>query len=73
MIPVVGHCLACGEEIYNYQMPCPKCGYKFSAGDNRYCPNNKYGICQVTEIPCREGIRWATCGIKNKADSESRI
>ena len=30
MIPVVGKCFACGEPIYNRQLPCPKCGYKFT-------------------------------------------
>ena len=71
MIPVVGKCFACGEPLYNMQMPCPKCGYKFSAGDTRYCPNSNFGLCQITEIPCSKGNKWQTCEIKNKADKES--
>ena len=64
-------CFACGEPIYNKAAPCPKCGYQFSAADDRYCPNNKFGLCGITEIPCTYGIYWNTCGIKNKVDNES--
>lgn len=64
-------CFSCGSPIYNSRIPCPKCGYSFTAADNRYCPNMNYGICSITEIPCKEGINYATCAVKNKADTES--
>lgn len=73
MIPVVGKCFACGEPLYNRQLPCPKCGYKFTVDDNRYCPNNKFGLCSIIEIPCTYGINWQTCPTKNKIDQESRF
>lgn len=65
-------CFACDEPIYNYNLPCPKCGYRFS-DEQRYCPDADYGICSVTGIPCKEGINWGTCGIKNKLDKESEF
>ena len=71
MVAPVGKCFVCGEPIYNYLRPCPKCGYQFSAGDNKTCPNSRFGLCQITEIPCKEGINWQMCNVKNKADSES--
>lgn len=73
MIPVKGKCFACGEPIYNNNIPCPKCGYKFSAGDNRYCPNSNFGKCCITESICAYGIGWQTCPTKNKADNESEF
>ena len=66
-------CFACGEPIYNPELPCMKCGYKFDAGDNTYCPNNNFGLCSITEIPCTYGTKWNTYGIKNKADNESEF
>lgn len=70
---IVFKCFACGAPTYNPQRPCPKCGYSFTAADTRYCPNMNYGICQITENPCKEGINYALCAIKNKADEESFI
>lgn len=64
-------CFSCGSPIYNSRIPCPKCGYSFTAADNRYCPNMNHGLCMITEIPCTQGISYATCAIKNKADAES--
>lgn len=66
-------CFSCGAVIQNSLVPCPKCGYKYTADDNRYCPNMHYGLCKITEMPCREGINYATCAIKNKVDRESII
>ena len=66
-------CFACGEIIYNLDLPCPKCGYKFTADESKHCPNSKFGLCGITEIPCTYGLNWNTCGIKNKADNESEI
>ena len=66
-------CLACGEPIYNYTRPCPKCGYKFDVADNRYCPNNKFGLCVISEIPCTYGIGWQICPTKTKVDNESEF
>ena len=71
MIPVIGKCFACGEPLYNRQLPCPKCGYKFNANDNKDCPNSHFGLCRITEIPCTKGIRWQMCEVKIKADKES--
>lgn len=71
MIPIKGKCFACGEAIYNVNLPCPKCGYKFTAGDNRYCPNMNFGTCGITESMCNKGVNWQTCTIKIKTDSES--
>lgn len=65
-------CFACGSPIYNTAVPCPKCGYKFS-DDIRYCPNMRFGLCTITEIPCTEGTFWQTCPIKNNVDKESVI
>lgn len=73
MIPVVGKCFACGEPLYNLQMPCPKCGYKFTVDDNRYCPNCHFGLCKIQEIPCRYGNSWQKCPTKNKIDNESEF
>ena len=66
-------CFACGEPIYNLDLPCPKCGYKFDAGEDKYCPNSNFGLCSVTEIPCTFGLNWNICRIKNKVDNESGI
>lgn len=64
-------CFSCGTTIINYNLPCPKCGYKFTADDNRYCPNMRFGLCSISEIPCTEGINYALCALKNKADQET--
>lgn len=73
MIPVVGKCFACGAPIYNKNFACPNCGYKFTAGDNRYCPNMNFGLCSITEIPCTLGVDWHKCSIKEKAEKDSRF
>ena len=66
-------CFACGEPIYNKDMPCQKCGYKFDAGDDRVCPNSDFGRCRITEVLCTKGIHWQTCSVKNEVDNESEI
>ena len=43
-------CFACGEPIYNRDIPCPKCGYKFDV-ENRYC--NKFG-CAISNTCTRD-------------------
>ena len=63
-------CFACGNLIRSAEAACPHCGYKFTADDSRYCPNSKFGLCQITEILCSKGIRWQTCEVKAKADRE---
>ena len=63
-------CFNCDSIIQSAEIPCPKCGYMYSE-TQRYCPNSNFGLCQITEIPCREGISWQRCSIKNKADNES--
>lgn len=66
-------CFNCGTNIINSSVPCPKCGYKFSADDTRYCPNSTFGLCTISEIPCTYGVGWQTCPVKVKADNESEF
>ena len=66
-------CFDCGEYIYNSSVPCPKCGYMFTADNARYCPNSVFGLCSISEIPCTYGISCQTCPIKAKADQESEF
>lgn len=63
-------CFNCGESIMSGSLPCPKCGYKFSAGEDRVCPYSNFGGCEITGILCTYGIRWGVCPTKNNADKE---
>ena len=52
-------------------MNCPNCGYRFTADEDYYCPNNHFGKCTFTDTLCNKGIDFITCYIKTKADSEA--
>lgn len=63
-------CFVCKAILTNINLPCPKCGYKFSADTNEYCPNNKFGKCELSGEMCTQGINYSLCPVKAKADSE---
>ena len=67
----MNRCFACNQPIKSAAVPCPHCGYKFTADDDRYCPNMNFGLCRISEIPCTYGISWQTCPTKNKVEEES--
>ena len=71
MLVPIGKCFACNNPLYNMDLPCPHCGYKFTAGENQHCPNLKFGVCAITEHLCNMGNNYSRCNVKNKADSES--
>ena len=62
------YCFACGKPINNPNINCPHCGYRFTVDSSKYCPNSKYGVCQITENMCNRGINFQECPIKIELD-----
>ena len=63
-------CFACGKPIKNAHIPCPHCGYKFTAGDDLDCPNKQFGTCTLTGNLCTYVGNYGKCPVKNEVERE---
>ena len=68
---VVMKCFACGNPIKFPQLPCPHCGYQFTADNNKSCPNISFANCTLTGNLCQHAGHYGKCPIKNEVERES--
>lgn len=64
-------CFNCGAIIKDSRVNCPNCGYRFTAGDNRDCPNKVGPVCRITENICTMGTSFMSCPTKMRVDKEA--
>ena len=63
-------CFNCGKILRNINVPCPNCGYFYSADTNKECPNIRMGTCLVTKALCRNMGNYGKCPVKNELERE---